>query len=162
MGGGLFEAGNVTPAAEFNVFVDPEAAKITFNSGIPMVVMPLDVTHKVLTSKVRVDAFRALNTPVANACVGWLDFFERFDEKKYGTDGGPLHDPNVIAYLLRPDLYEGRLINVDIETQSELTLGMTVADYWRVTDKPRNALWMTKVDADGFFNLLLERIALLK
>lgn len=159
MGGGLFEGGNVTPAAEFNIYVDPDAAKLTFGAGIPMVVMPLDVTHKALTTQSRIDAFRALRTKVGTAAAEWLDFFERFDEEKYGTDGGPLHDPNVIAYLLKPELYSGRHINVEIETESALTVGMTVADYWRVTDRPRNAVWMTDVDSDGFFELILERLA---
>lgn len=162
MGGGLFEGGNVTPAAEFNMYVDPDAAKLTFDAGIPMVVMPLDVTHKALTTKSRIDAFRALRTKVGTAAAEWLDFFERFDEEKYGTDGGPLHDPNVIAYLLKPALYSGRHINVEIETESALTVGMTVADYWRVTDRPRNAVWMTDVDSDGFFELILERLAVFK
>lgn len=159
MGGGLFEGGNVTPAAEFNIYVDPDAAKLVFESGIPMIVMPLDVTHKALTTKVRINAIRALGTAVGRVSADWLDFFERFDEDKYGTDGGPLHDPNVIAYLINPALYSGRQINVEIETESELTVGMTVADYWCVTDKPKNAVWMTEVDADGFFELILQRFA---
>lgn len=159
MGGGLFEGGNVTPVAEFNIYVDPDAAKLTFASGIPLVVMPLDVTHKALTTKSRIDAFRALGTKVGTASAEWLDFFERFDEEKYGTDGGPLHDPNVIAYLLKPELYSGRHINVEIETESALTVGMTVADYWGVTDRAKNAVWMTEVDSDGFFDLILERLA---
>jgi len=162
MGGGLFEGGNVTPVAEFNIYVDPDAAKLVFESAIPLVVMPLDVTHKALTTKARIAAFRSLGTPVGTACAQWLEFFERFDEEKYGTDGGPLHDPNVIAYLLQPELYAGRLINVEIETESRLTIGMTVADYWQVTDKPKNALWITDLDADGFFNLILQRLALLQ
>lgn len=159
MGGGLFEGGNVTPVAEFNIYVDPDAARLVFESGIPIIVMPLDVTHKALTTKKRNDAFRALNSKVGSVSADWLDFFERFDEDKYGTDGGPLHDPNVIAYLLEPELYSGRHINVEIETQSALTLGMTVADYWRVTEKPRNAVWVTDVDADGFFDLILKRFS---
>ena len=159
MGGGCFEGGNVTPAAEFNIFVDPHAADVVFRSGVKITVMPLDVTHQALTTRLRVQAFRDLGTPVGTAVAELLDFFERFDEEKYGTDGGPLHDPNVIAYLLRPDLYRGRHINVSVETGSELTMGMTVADYWRVTDRPANATWMRYVDADGFFGLLTERIA---
>lgn len=162
MGGGLFEGGNVTPTAEFNIYVDPEAAKITFEAGLSVVVMPLDVTHKALTTKKRIDAFRALGTKVGIASAEWLEYFERFDEEKYGTDGGPLHDPNVIAYLLKPELYSGRHINVEIETESELTIGMSVADYWRVTDRPRNAVWMTDVDTDGFYQLILERLGRFK
>jgi len=158
MGGAYFEVGNITPAAEFNIYVDPEAAEIVFKSGVPLVVMPLDVTHKVLTTRTRVEAFRALGSQVGRVAAEWADFFERFDMAKYGMDGAPLHDPCVIAYLLQPDLFSGRHINVEIETQSELTLGMTVADWWGVTDRPANALFMGSVNADGFFTLLTERL----
>jgi purine nucleosidase len=158
MGGGYFEQGNITPAAEFNIYVDPEAADIVFRSGVNLVVMPLDVTHKVLTTRARVEAFRALGTPVGRAAAEWLDFFERFDVAKYGSEGAPLHDPCVIAYLLQPGLFKGRHINVMIETQSDLTLGATVADWWGVTDRPANALFMGSVDAEGFFALLTERL----
>ncbi|GGA80313.1 ribosylpyrimidine nucleosidase [Brucella endophytica] len=158
MGGGFFEGGNITPTAEFNIYVDPEAAKIVFASGVPLVVMPLDVTHKALTTARRIDRFRAMGTRAGDACVALLEFFERFDEAKYGSDGGPLHDPNVIAYLLKPELYSGRTCNVEIETQSELTLGMTVVDWWGVTGRANNALVMRDVDHDGFFALLTERI----
>jgi purine nucleosidase len=161
MGGGFFEGGNVTPAAEFNIYVDPEAAKAVFSSGIPIVMHPLDVTHKALTTRVRVERFRALGTRAGKAVAQLLDFFERFDEKKYGTDGGPLHDPNVIAYLLRPELYAGRRCNVEIETFSELTLGMTVVDWWGVSGRTANALVIRDVDHEGFFALLTERIGLL-
>lgn len=159
MGGAYFEVGNITPAAEFNIFVDPEAAEIVLNSGVPLVVMPLDVTHKVLATKDRVAALRALDSKVGVFTAEMLDFFERFDVAKYGSDGGPLHDPCVIAYLLKPELFQGRHINVEIETESKLTLGMTVADWWRVTDRAPNAMFMGDVDADGFFALLTERIA---
>ncbi|MCL7464822.1 nucleoside hydrolase [Phaeovulum sp. NW3] len=159
MGGAYFEVGNVTPAAEFNIYVDPEAAQIVFRSGVPLVVMPLDVTHKVLTTRPRVEAFRALGTRVGHAVASWTDFFERYDMAKYGSQGAPLHDPCVIAYLLRPDLFQGRHVNVEIETQSDLTRGMTVADWWRVTDRPANAMLMGSVDAEGFYTLLTDRIA---
>ncbi len=158
MGGAYFEVGNITPAAEFNIYVDPEAAEIVFKSGVPLVVMPLDVTHKVLTTRARVEAFRALGSQVGRVAAEWADFFERFDMAKYGSEGAPLHDPCVIAYLLQPDLFTGRHINVEIETQSELTLGMTVADWWGVTNRPANALFMGSVNADGFFDLLTERL----
>ncbi|NBE08360.1 nucleoside hydrolase [Paragemmobacter ruber] len=159
MGGAYFEVGNITPAAEFNIYVDPEAAAIVFGSGVPLVVMPLDVTHKALTTRARVEAFRALGNEAGRMVAEWTDFFERFDMQKYGCDGAPLHDPCVIAYLLRPELFTGRHINVEIETQSELTLGMTVADWWGVTKRPANALFVGAVDADGFYALLTERIA---
>ena len=159
MGGAYFEVGNITPAAEFNIYVDPEAAKIVFASGVPIVVMPLDVTHHALTTRPRVDAFSALGTKVGDMVAAWTNFFERYDKEKYGSEGAPLHDPCVIAYLIKPDLFEGRHVNVEIETLSELTLGMTVADWWRVTDRQPNAMFMGNLNAEGFFDLLTERLA---
>ena len=159
MGGAYFQVGNITPAAEFNIYVDPEAAKIVFDSGVPIVVIPLDVTHKALTTRARVEAFRALGTKVGDMVAAWTDFFERFDKEKYGSEGAPLHDPCVIAYLIQPDLFTGRHVNVEIETVSELTLGMTVADWWRVTDRVPNAMFMGDLDSDGFFALLADRLA---
>ena len=132
---------------------------MVLRSGIPITIMPLDVTHKALTTRARVDRFRALGTPVATAVAEMLEFFERYDVEKYGTDGAPLHDPCVIAYLLRPDLFDGRKVNVTIETASPLTLGMTVADWWRVTDRPPNATVMNDIDADAYYRLLTERLA---
>ncbi|MEO1640831.1 MAG: nucleoside hydrolase [Pseudomonadota bacterium] len=159
MGGAYFEVGNITPAAEFNIYVDPEAADIVFKSGVPLTVMSLDVTHKALTTKPRIDAFRAMGTRVGEMVAAWTDFFERFDMEKYGSEGAPLHDPCTIAYLIQPNLFTGRHINVEVETQSELTLGMTVADWWRVTDREPNAMFMGEIDAEGFFALLAERLA---
>lgn len=159
MGGAYFEVGNITPTAEFNIYVDPEAADIVFKSGIPIVVMPLDVTHKALVTQPRNDAFRAIGNVAGTAVAQMTDFFERFDKEKYGSSGAPLHDPCVTAYLIRPDLFAGRHINVEIETQSDLTMGMTVADWWRVTDRTANALFIHDIDADGFFTLLTDRLA---
>lgn len=159
MGGAYFEVGNITPAAEFNIYVDPEAAEIVFKSGVPLVVMPLDVTHKVLTTRARIEAFRALGSEVGRMVAEWTDFFERFDMQKYGSEGAPLHDPCVIAYLLAPGLFKGRHVNVEIETQSPLTRGMTVADWWGVTDRPANATFIGSVDAEGFYRLLTEKLA---
>ncbi|TQM93028.1 nucleoside hydrolase [Roseinatronobacter monicus] len=159
MGGAYFEVGNITPTAEFNIYVDPEAAKIVFGAGVPLTVMPLDVTHKALTTRARVEAFRALPGRVGPAVASWTDFFERYDKEKYGSEGAPLHDPCTIAYLLKPELFSGRNINVEVETGAELTLGMTVADWWRVTTRTPNANFIGGVDADGFFALLTERLA---
>ncbi|MBF9036577.1 nucleoside hydrolase [Rhodobacterales bacterium HKCCE2091] len=158
MGGAYFEVGNITPAAEFNIYVDPEAADIVFKSGVKITVMPLDVTHKALTSATVVEAFRDMGTEVGRMVAEWTDFFERFDKEKYGSEGAPLHDPCVIAYLIRPELFGGRFVNVEIETQSDLTRGMTVADWWGVTDRPKNAMFMGEVDRDGYFDLLLDRL----
>jgi len=159
MGGAYFEVGNITPAAEFNIYVDPEAAEIVFKAGAPITVMPLDVTHKALVTKARNDAFGDLGTPVGIAVAEMTDFFERYDKEKYGSAGAPLHDPTVIAYLIKPKLFTGRFINVEIETKSVLTRGMTVADWWRVTDREPNAMFMGDIDADGFFTLLTDRLA---
>ncbi|QPM89538.1 nucleoside hydrolase [Pseudooceanicola algae] len=159
MGGAYFEVGNITPAAEFNIYVDPDAAAVVFGAGVPLVVMPLDVTHKALVTRARIEAFRSLGNASGIAVAEMTDFFERFDKEKYGSDGAPLHDPCVTAYLLQPDLFQGRQINVEIETGSELTLGMTVADWWGVSGRKDNALFVGNLDADGFFALLTERIA---
>ncbi len=159
MGGGYFEVGNITPAAEFNIYVDPEAADIVFKSGAPLTVMSLDVTHKALVTRPRHEAFASLGNRAGEAVAGWVGFFERFDVAKYGSEGGPLHDPTTIAYLLDPTLFTGRHINVEIEVQSPLTRGMTVADWWGVTDRPKNATFMGTIDAPGFFQLITERLA---
>lgn len=159
MGGAYFEVGNWTPAAEFNILVDPEAAKIVFGTGRPLTVIPLDVTHKALITPPRLQAIRDIGTRVGSVVADWLGFYERFDLNKYGWEGGPLHDPCVIAYLIRPNLFSGRHINVEIETEGRFTRGMTVADWWRVTDRHPNATFMGDSDADGFFSLLTERIA---
>ncbi|MFC3629633.1 nucleoside hydrolase [Paracoccus angustae] len=159
MGGAYFEVGNVTPAAEFNIYVDPEAAAAVFAAGAPLVVMPLDATHEALTSRDWIEGMRALPGRCGPAVASWTDFFERFDKEKYGSQGAPLHDPCTIAWLLRPDLFRGREINVEIETEGRFTTGMTVADWWRVTGRPANALFIRHVDRDGFFALLTERLA---
>jgi purine nucleosidase len=159
MGGGFFEGGNITPTAEFNIYVDPHAAQIVLRSGVPVVILPLDVTHKTLTTAKRIERFRAMGTKAGDASVALLEFFERFDEEKYGRDGGPLHDPNVIAYVMKPELYRGRHCNVVVDATNDLTLGMTVVDWWGVTDRPKNALYIRHVDDEGFFDLLTERVA---
>ena len=159
MGGGFFEGGNTTPVAEFNVFVDPDAAQIVLHCGAPVTMLPLDVTHKALMADAWINQVRALGNRTGAAAAGMLDFYERFDVDKYGTTGGPLHDPNVIAYLLRPDLYRGRHCNVEVETGSPLTRGMTAVDWWDVTDRPSNCYYITEVDCDGFYELLLDLLA---
>ncbi len=159
MGGAYFQVGNITPAAEFNIYVDPEAADIVFKSGVPITVMPLDVTHRALVTPDRNSAFRTLGNRVGQAVAEMTDFFERFDIEKYGSEGAPLHDPCVTAYLIRPDLFSGRHVNVEIETQGRLTTGMTVADWWGVSGRAPNATFMGNIDDDGFFALLNERLA---
>ncbi|CAG69162.1 nucleoside hydrolase [Acinetobacter baylyi] len=159
MGGGFFEGGNITPSAEFNMFVDPDAAKIVFAAGIPLTVIPLDVTHQVLTSKEWVDGLRRMDNQVGPAVAAWTDFFERYDMEKYGSEGAPLHDPCVIGYMIKPELFSGRFINVEIEADSPLTVGAMVADWWNVTGRTANAEYLRDIDRDGFFDLLSERLA---
>ena len=161
MGGAYFEVGNITPAAEFNIYVDPHAADVVFRAGVPLVVMSLDVTHKAMVTPARNEAFRALGNRVGAAVAEMTDFFQHFDLEKYGSAGAPLHDPCVTAYLIRPDLFTGRHINVAIEITSELTMGMTVADWWGVSGRAPNALFMGTIDDEGYFALLRERLALL-
>jgi purine nucleosidase len=159
MGGAYFEVGNITPTAEFNIFVDPEAADVVMKSGIPIVMSPLDLTHRMLTTRERLDAFAALGNKSGKTVSGLLSFSERFDLAKYGSIGAPLHDPTVIAYLLKPELFTGKTVNVSIETSSPLTLGMTVTDWWQITDRPRNVHYLRDGDAEGFYALLTERLA---
>lgn len=159
MGGAYFEVGNITPAAEFNIYVDPEAADVVMRCGAPITILPLDVTHMIQSTPDRLGAIKALGNKTGEAVHAMLTFSETFDLQKYGWDGAPLHDPTVIAYLLQPDLFEGRHCNVTIETDSELTAGMTVADYWHVSGRAYNATWLRSGDAEGFYTLLTERLA---
>ena len=159
MGGGCFEGGNITPAAEFNIHVDPHAAAVVFGAGIPITMMPLDVTHKALTTERRTEALRALGNRTGIAVAEMLQFFERFDEAKYGSEGGPLHDPCTIAWMIAPEIFSGRHCNVEIETVSELTMGMTVIDWWQVSGRPHNAFVVGDLDADAFFALITSRLA---
>jgi purine nucleosidase len=158
MGGGFFEGGNTTPAAEFNIYVDPHAAHVVFTSGISIVMMPLDVTHQALTTPDRLERFSGLGNAAGDSVAGMLDFYDRWDMEKYGLPGGPLHDPTVIAYLLKPELFAGKEVAVEIETAPGPTQGMTVVDWWGVTDDEPNAMVMNQIDADAFFDLLVERI----
>ncbi len=158
MGGAMREGGNHTPSAEFNIRVDPHAADIVLRCGRPITMFGLDVTHQVPASKARLEPIRALANPVADAVVGMLEFYGRFDSRKYGADGAPLHDPCTIAYLLEPELFETRHCNVAVETDSALTRGHTAVDFWHVSGRPENVHWAYRVDAGGFYRLLTERL----
>ena len=159
MGGAWREGGNVTPSAEFNIRVDPHAAHVVVTCGRPLVVMGLDITHQALTTPERLAALAAIATPVSTAVLSMLAFYNRHDTEKYGAPGAPLHDPLTIAYLLSPRLFTGKAVNIAIETASALTMGATVVDFWSVTDRAPNALWMHRLDADGFFALLVDRLS---
>jgi len=127
-------------------------------SGRPITIVPLDVTHQALVTRERIENFRNLNSAKGDAIVGMMEYFNRFDIEKYGFKGAPLHDPCTIAYLLKPELFKGKMCNVEVETESELTLGHTAVDFWHVTDRPHNVNWLYEVDDDGYFSLLVERI----
>jgi purine nucleosidase len=157
--GGSMELGNVTAAAEFNIHVDPHAARVVFEAGAPIVMMGLDVTHKALVTAEHLARIEAIGTPVAKACAGLLDFYSRYDKERYHIPGAPLHDPCVVAYLLRPELFQGRRRRVEVETEGTHTAGRTVVDWWRRSERPANALVINEVDSDGFFALLGERLA---
>ncbi len=157
--GGAIGAGNVTPSAEFNIFVDPHAAAVVFASGAPLTMIGLDVTHQAIVTPERLDAVRAIDTSVGRAAAGLLDHYHRVDLERHGVAGSPLHDPCVIAYLLRPELFSGREAYVEVETRSEATMGRTVVDLWNATGCQPNATVIERIDADGFFDLLIERLA---
>jgi purine nucleosidase len=159
MGGTCFELGNVTPAAEFNIHVDPHAAATVLDSGVPITMIPLDITHRLLTTPPRLAALRALGNRCGSAVAALLSSFERNRRSKFGSSARALHDPAVIAYLLRPALFQGREVNVAIETQSPLTMGMTVVDWWGVTGREANLRLMNTVDAEGFYDLLMDNLA---
>jgi purine nucleosidase len=158
MGGAIGE-GNVTPAAEFNVYVDPHAAQLVFEAGVPLTMFGLDVTHQALVTPERLAAIRALGTPVSTAVAGLLEFYSIYDQTRRGRPGAPLHDPCTIAWLLRPELFSGRACHVAIETRGEHTLGRTVVDWSGRLALPANAMVMDRIDADGYFALLTERLA---
>jgi purine nucleosidase len=157
MGGAIGE-GNITPAAEFNVHVDPHAAEVVFTAGVPLVMHGLDVTHQALVTPDRLEAIRGIGTPLSRTVVELLEFYNIYDQTRRGRVGAPLHDPCAIAYLLNPGLFSGRRCHVAIETRGEHTLGRTVVDWSRRTPHAPNALVINEIDADGFFALLTERL----
>jgi len=158
MGGAMREGGNHSPSAEFNILVDPHAADIVFRCGRPITVFGLDATHQVLATEERLARIRAIDSAAGQATAGMLDFYDRHDTAKYQSPGAPLHDPCTIAFLLKPGLFEGKRCNLTVETESELTMGHTAVDFWHVTDRPANVNWIYQADADGFYDLLVQRL----
>jgi purine nucleosidase len=158
MGGAYFKRGNVTPVAEFNVYADPDAAAIVFQSGVPIIVFPLDVTYKALATPGRIERLKKLGNQAGKLIAQILASHERHDIEKFGLEDGPLHDPCVIGYVLNPSLFSGKRVNVAIETESELTIGETVVDWNEVTGRQPNALWINEIDSDGFYSLLTETV----
>jgi inosine-uridine nucleoside N-ribohydrolase len=157
MGGAIAE-GNFTPAAEFNIWCDPEAAAIVFESGLDLTMIGLDVTHRALLGAAIEERLRASGR-VGSFVADLNVFFTRYHRETYGWEGAPIHDAVAVAHLLRPGLVETRLRNVTVELESELCRGRTVVDLWRRTDRPPNAHVGVAIDAEAFFDLLVERIA---
>ena len=156
--GGAIGLGNVTPAAEFNIYVDPHAARIVFESAVPITMFGLDVTHKVCITDPRLETVKAIDNPVARSAYGMLEFYTRYDRIRYQSDGGPLHDPCVIAHLIKPDLFSGRDCFVEIDTNDGPSIGRTVVDWWQGLKKPANVHVVDDANADGFFELLVDRL----
>ncbi|WP_462333656.1 pyrimidine-specific ribonucleoside hydrolase RihA [Limosilactobacillus oris] len=157
--GGAMGLGNWRPSVEFNIFVDPEAAKIVMNFGIPLVMAPLNVTHQAQIMKEEIEQIGEIANPVGKAFYGLLNFFEQYHENpKWGFKGAPLHDPCTIAWLIDPTMFKSDKMNVDVETQGELTRGETVCDYYTLTDKPKNTEVLLGVDREKFIDLIMASI----
>jgi purine nucleosidase len=159
MGGAIAE-GNMTPAAEFNIWADPEAAQRVFHAGVPVTMIGLDVTHRALLTPAWAERFRAagrLGTFVAEL----VEFFKRYHARTYGWDGAPIHDAVALAQVFRPELVRTERRNVEVELESELCRGRTVVDLWNRTDREPNADVGVEIDGDAFFELLLERVSAL-
>ena len=161
MGGAAFEIGNVTPAAEFNIYVDPHAAAIVLDSGLPITMVPLDVTHQVLSTPARLARLRALPNRCGPTVASLLADFEASRAARFGERGLALHDPCAVAYLLRPGLFRGRRVNVAVETESALALGLTAVDWWGVTPRAANVDFMTEIAAEPVYQLLNELLSTL-
>jgi inosine-uridine nucleoside N-ribohydrolase len=157
MGGAIAE-GNMTPAAEFNIWADPEAAQAVFRSGIDVTMIGLDVTHRALLTSDDAERLRATGR-IGSFVADLVEFFKRYHEETYGWDGAPIHDAVAVAEVIQPGLVTTRLRNVEIETVSELCRGRTVVDLWRRTGRAPNARVGVGIDAEAFFRLLTERIA---
>jgi pyrimidine-specific ribonucleoside hydrolase len=157
MGGSIAE-GNVTPAAEFNIWTDPEAAARVFTSGLPVTMIGLDVTHKALMTDAHAERLRA-GRPAAKLVAELYDFFAGYHRRTYGFDGAPIHDAVAVAQVVCPGLVETLPRRVDVDCESKLCRGRTVVDLWRRTGKAANADVGVDIDDEAFLELLCERIA---
>jgi purine nucleosidase len=162
MGGAHFNGGNITPVAEFNVYADPDAAKVVLASGVKLTYVPLDVTHKILTSEARIKQIDGLNNQAGKLVSGVLNEYVKADMVHYGLPGGPVHDASVIAWLIKPELFSGRQVNLVIDNREGVTHGQTIADWYDTLAQNKNVFWVENGDAQGFFDLLTQRLGLLK
>ena len=159
MGGSIAE-GNMTPAAEFNIWADPEAAARVFASGLDVTMIGLDVTHRALLTPEWSERFRRAGR-VGTFVAELVEFFKQYHRRTYDWDGAPIHDAVALAHAIRPGIVRTQFLNVEIETESELTRGRTVVDRWHRTEREPNAHVGVEIDAEAFLELLLERIATL-
>jgi ribosylpyrimidine nucleosidase len=157
--GGAIDFGNATPAAEFNIYADPEAAHIVFTSGVPLTMVGLDVTHQAQALHDRRARIEALGTPVARLVCGWLDFFAARYREVYGFEGPPLHDPCAVAQVIRPGIVRTRPMAVEIDVSHGPCYGRTICDRRGVTGKPPSADVGVGIDVDGLYDLLVETLA---
>jgi purine nucleosidase len=159
MGGAYREAGNRTMTSEFNVLADPHAAHVVFSSGIPIVALALDATHQVMLKPEHVAEFSRVSGRISETLAELMAFWDRNDVRRYGSRGGPLHDPLVMAYILAPHLFETEKARVFVEYESELCMGQTIADWYGKSGLEPNADIVTKVDVEGVIAFFLERLS---
>lgn len=158
--GGVIGLGNITPSAEYNFYCDPHAASVVFKSGIPLVMMGLDVTRQTQTSEAWLEIIEAMETPVSQAVVDMLSYYHRPDALlEPGVSGGVLHDPNIIAYLLKPDLYKGREVYVEIDVSPTIVAGRSTVDWYGKLGFKPNAYVIDEVNVKGFFDLLTDGLS---
>ena len=156
--GGAITHGNITPSAEFNLYCDPHAAQVVFEAGLPLTMIGLDVTHQAIATPKRLAKIRSIGDPIGTTVAQLLAHYSQHDIQQYGFEGAPLHDPCVLAYLLNPDLFQSRRCFVEIETQSDSSLGRSIVDWHGVSRKPPNVNVVSDIDSNGFYDLLCDRL----
>ncbi|MBA3813925.1 MAG: nucleoside hydrolase [Alphaproteobacteria bacterium] len=157
--GGVIGLGNITPSAEYNFFCDPQAASVVFTSGVPIVMIGLDATRQTHTSESWLRTIESINTPISQAVVDMLSYYHRVDALfEPGVAGGVLHDPNVIAYLLKPELYKGRDVYVEIDVSPTIMAGRSTVDWYSKLHCKPNAYVVNEIDVNGFFEMLTEAL----
>jgi purine nucleosidase len=157
--GGSWSRGNQTPAAEFNIFVDPEAAAIVFGAGWPVTMIGLEVTERALATREVLDRIQGLGSPVARAVAGLLDFYAGQHRRETGMNDPPVHDPCTVAQLVAPELVPLQPAHVEIELTGTHTLGMTVTWFRQLTQRPVNARVGVGLDAAGFWDVFVGALA---
>jgi purine nucleosidase len=158
MMGGATTHGNVTPSAEFNIYCDPHAAQMVLNSGVPIVMMGLDITHQAIATPERLEKIRQIGKPIGTLVAKLLEDYSHHDIQQYGFAGAPLHDPCVIAYLIDPSIFTVRDCFVEVELMSEGAIGRTIVDWYHASGKPKNVQVVASIDSDRFYQLLCDRL----